>query len=112
MQNAPVELLWEFPIQPKLTHSILLGLQNGDELNFGVGEFWSYFFPFEKKRAEFEELIDHWVTGTARVIPKPGILIQTQMLQIFENGVWNTTYARKSVTWRKPHSIVLTNLSN
>lgn len=43
--DAPVEVLWTFPEQPKLSMPITLGLQNLDELNFGVSDFWSYFFP-------------------------------------------------------------------
>jgi hypothetical protein len=107
--DAPVELLWEFPIQPKLSHLIVLGLQNNDELNFGVGDFWSYFFPFEEKQIEFEKIIDKWVEGAARIVPKPGILIQGQELQTLENGAWNTAYAARSLSWRKCPSAILTN---
>jgi hypothetical protein len=37
--DAPIEVLWKFPIQPKLTLPVSLGLQNRDELNFGVPGF-------------------------------------------------------------------------
>ena len=107
--NAPVELLWTFPVQSKLTHPIVLGLQNNDELNFGVGGFWSYFFPFEDKHVEFEKVIDKWVEGNARIISMAGILIQTLELQVLENGRWNTAYAAKSLALRKSPPITLTN---
>jgi hypothetical protein len=45
--GVPMEVCWTFPRQPKLSMPLTLGLQNGDELNFGVSDFWSYFFPFE-----------------------------------------------------------------
>lgn len=106
--NAPVELLWEFPIQPKLKHRIALALQNNDELNFGVGEFWSYFFPFEDKQAEFERVLESWIVGSARIVSKAGILIQTLELQMFEEGRWNTAYAARSLSIRKPR-VFLTN---
>jgi hypothetical protein len=108
--DSPIELLWEFPIQPKLRQKIVLGLQNADELNFGVGDFWSYFFPFEEKRTEFETIIDSWVQGNARIVRKPGIFIQTQELQIFENDAWNTAYAAKSLTWHRFPPDILTNV--
>ena len=108
--NAPVELLWEFPVQSKLTHRIVLCLQNNDELNFGVGGFWSYFFPFEDKHVEFEKVIDKWVEGNARIVSRAGVLIQTLELQVLENGHWNTAYAAKSLALRKPPSVTLTNV--
>lgn len=37
--DAPIEMLWEFPEQRGLSLPITLGLQNGDELNFGVVDF-------------------------------------------------------------------------
>lgn len=45
-QKAPVEVLWRFPKQEQLSVPIVLALQNNDELNFGVADFWSYLFPF------------------------------------------------------------------
>jgi hypothetical protein len=42
-------------------------LQNNDELNFGVSGFWSYFFPFPKVAVKFEEILDAWIEGRARI---------------------------------------------
>lgn len=109
VQDAPVEVLWEFPVQPGLSHRIVLGLQNNDELNFGVGGFWSYFFPFAEKQAEFETVIDKWIEGAARIVPKSGILSQTLELQVLEEGNWTTAYAACSLTLRKPAPEILTN---
>ena len=110
--NAPVEVMWEFPVQPKLSHRIVLSLQNNDELNFGVGAFWSYFFPFEEKRVEFEVIIDKWFEGTARVIPKPGVLTHALELQVLENGTWNSVYPARSLGWQKSPKTMLTNNPN
>jgi len=52
--DAPIEVLWEFPEQQGLSFPVTLGLQNGDELNFGVADFWSSFFPFERSASTFE----------------------------------------------------------
>lgn len=59
--GVPTEVCWTFPEQPKLSMPLTLGLQNCDELNFGVSDFWSYFFPFEDVAEEFERAIDAWV---------------------------------------------------
>jgi len=59
--DAPVEVLWEFPIQTGLSLPLTLGLQNNDELNFGVPGFWSYFFPFPRIAEEFESCLDAWL---------------------------------------------------
>lgn len=107
--GAPIEVLWEFPIQHKLRRSIVLGLQNGDELNFGVGDFWAYFFPFDTRRVEFERVIDMWVEGDARIISKTGFLLRGLQLQTFENGVWSTAYKASSLSWHKRPPVILTN---
>ena len=61
--NAPIELLMEMPKQQGLDFPITLGLQNGDELNIGVNAFWSYFFPFEEKKALVEQSISDLIRG-------------------------------------------------
>jgi hypothetical protein len=100
--QAEVELLWSFPVQPKLIQSITLGLQNWDELNFGVERFWSYFFPFEDVAERFEFILDAWVEGRARI----GIVgLGGRMLQLEENGVWQIAYSANIFlpAWRKPN---------
>lgn len=37
--DAPIEVLWTFPRQDGLSMPVTLGLQNIDELNFGVADF-------------------------------------------------------------------------
>ena len=82
-----------------------LGLQNGDELNLGVSDFWSYFFPFEEVAAEFERILDAWVTGEARVaITGPW----GRVLQLREGGRWKSVYGDNRIlpVWREPKHTV------
>ncbi len=99
--QAGFELLWNFPVQPKLAQLITLGLQNGDELNFGVERFWSYFFPFEDVAERFEFILDSWVEDRARVAV---VGLGGRKLQLKENGVWQTAYSADVFfpSWRKP----------
>jgi hypothetical protein len=62
-----VELLMRVPPQPGLSFELMLGLQNGDELNIGFERFWSYFFPFERKRDLVVSLLNGIVTGGCRL---------------------------------------------
>jgi hypothetical protein len=110
--HAPVEVMWEFPVQPKLSLRIVLALQNNDELNFGVGNFWSYFFPFEKKQIEFEKIIDKWVEGAARIVPKSGIFTQALELQLLEDGGWKSVYSANSIRWRRFPGTAVSNVLN
>jgi hypothetical protein len=64
---------------------------------------------FEKKQIEFERIIDKWIEGVARIIPKPGFLIQALELQILENGAWKSVYAAKSPGWKQAPKTTLTN---
>lgn len=100
-----VDLLWTFPVQPKLALELTLGLQNLDELNFGVEQFWSYFFPFEQAAERFELILNAWVEGQARVavVGRRG-----RLLQLKENGSWKTAYSAGVLfpSWRKPSQFI------
>jgi hypothetical protein len=87
--GGPIEVCWTFPEQPKLSMPLTLGLQNCDELNFGVSDFWSYFFPFEDVAEEFERAIDAWVTGDARIAVTG---FRSHLLQVREGSRWKTVY--------------------
>lgn len=89
VEIAPMEVCWTFPEQPKLSMSLTLGLQNADELNFGVSDFWSYFFPFEDVSDEFERILDAWVEGNARIAITG---LRSRLLQMREHGRWRTVY--------------------
>ena len=87
-EAAPVEVCWRFPVQEHLSVPITLALQNGDEINFCVAEFWSYFFPFPKVAGEFDGILDAWAAGKARVVTG----IWGSSLQVFDAGHWKTVY--------------------
>ncbi|MEI9927881.1 MAG: hypothetical protein WDN44_09450 [Sphingomonas sp.] len=87
--GEPMEVCWTFPQQPKLSMSLVLGLQNSDELNFGVSDFWSFFFPFEDVAENFEHILDAWVVGDARVA-RTGF--RSRLLQVREGSRWKTVY--------------------
>jgi hypothetical protein len=61
------ELIWKLPIQHGLSVPMMLGLQNDDELNLGIGDFWSYIFPFPKVQHDFRRLAIGFVEGRCRV---------------------------------------------
>jgi hypothetical protein len=87
--DAPMEVLWTLPAQARLSMPLTFGLQNGDELNFGVGDFWSYFFPFDERAAIFERVVDAWIEGRARVVH---VRLGGRALQLEEDGIWKTVY--------------------
>lgn len=104
--DVPIEVFWEFPEQPKLSLPLSLGLQNGDELNFGVSDFWSYFFPFPTVAEHFESILDAWVEGRARV-GKTGR--RSRILQVRKDDVWETVYGAGGCIWPfrgKPRAFV------
>jgi hypothetical protein len=92
--GVPMDVCWKFPAQPKLSMPLTLGLQNSDELNFGVWDLWSYFFPFEKVSQNFERILDAWVAGDARVLVLRG---RARLLQVRERENWKTVYRADGV---------------
>ena len=105
--SVHMEVWWTFPVQPGLSTPITLGLQNLDELNFGVDEFWSSFFPFDRVPAEFERVIDAWVDGRARVAVTGR---HTGRLQLREGGRWTTVYSAEgclSLFRRRPKGFLI-----
>ncbi len=60
-------ILWEFLKQDGLSRPIVIALSNFDELNFGVADFWSYFFPFEDVQEQFRVILTLWMQGNARI---------------------------------------------
>jgi hypothetical protein len=83
-----VDVLWTFPVQSKLALPVTLCLR-GDELNFGVEKFWSYYFPFEQAAERFDQTLNMWIKGDARIaiVGKTG-----RLLQVSEGSSWRTIY--------------------
>jgi hypothetical protein len=105
--TGPVEVWWTFPEQERLSLPVVLALQNNDELNFGVGDFWSYFFPFENVVEEFELAFDAWVAGNARIA---GISPWTDALQVKRDHAWQTIYRATGLLPRFKRRPVIQNL--
>ena len=104
--DAPIEVMWEFPEQPKLSLPIILGLQNLDELNFGVSDFWSYFFPFPDVAEHFESILDAWVKGEARMGTTGR---HSRILQVRKDELWETVYSAGGCLYpfqRKPRNFI------
>lgn len=104
--EVPMELCWTFPVQPGLSMPITLGLQNLDELNFGVGEFWSYFFPFDDVAPRFEGFIDAWIEGDARVAMTGR---SSGWLQVRDGVSWKTVYSANPSFFRRRPKVFLIN---
>lgn len=101
-RGVPMELLWAFPVQPHLSRPITLGLQNLDELNFGVGDLWTYFFPFPDHAERFEQIVGSWIEGNGRVAVTGG---KSCNLQLLEGAVWKTVYSQNGCIcffWMSP----------
>ncbi len=88
-----IELLMRVPRQRGLSFELTLGLQNGDQLNIGVGEFWSHFFPFEKVRPLVSSVLDGLVTGDCRLVThtRRGRVIK-RVLEQRAHGTWRAIY--------------------
>jgi hypothetical protein len=107
-RDAPIEVLWRFPVQTKLSHKIALGLQNNDELNLGVCEFWSFLFPFPKVSGDFAQMIDAWVEGRARIVRRQRFLrpLSTSRFEIHDGKEWRVAYRQYGGGWSRPESII------
>lgn len=101
-RGVPMEVLWSFPVQPHLSRPITLGLQNLDELNFGVGDLWTYFFPFPDHAERFEQIVGSWIEGNGRVAVTGS---KSCNLQLLEGAVWKTVYSQNGCIcffWMSP----------
>ena len=97
--DAPVEVMWHIPAQNGLSLPLTLGLQNWDELNLGVEDFWSYFFPFDDVAEQFELILDRWVAGDARV----GITGKRgRILQLRDGDEWKAVYKASTLPFFTP----------
>jgi hypothetical protein len=62
--NADGDVFFVFPKQANLMFDMTLGLQNGDEANIGINDFWSYIFPYQDSVRFLQETIEGLVKGT------------------------------------------------
>src|SRR5260370_113658 len=89
--DAPVEVMWEFPTQKRLSLPLTSGLQNNGELNFGVPGFRSYFFPFPRIAEEFESCFDAWLLRQARIVRRRRFaqIVSSSILEVCKDGEWS-----------------------
>jgi hypothetical protein len=87
-----------FPAQPGLRQKVILGLQNGDELNFGVDQFWSAMFPYPEKFMEFNRILDAWMEGDARILIYRWC--RGMELQLRSDERWQTVYRANGYPFR------------
>lgn len=81
------------PIQDRLSFKLVLGLQNGDEINIGIDEFWSYFFPFTSVDTHVGSILDGLVTGEIRIATYRQLGRDiSRDLEKLTTGVWTRVY--------------------
>ncbi len=83
--------------------AVTLGLQNGDELCFGVDGFRSYFFPFGEIKGVFEKAVAGWFTGQTRLAYywRGKRLVKIYLQVKLKNGKWQRIYTEYK-TWFLP----------
>ena len=92
--QSNIELLMTVPKQSGLSFDLTLGLQNLDELNIGIGRFWSYFFPYQSKANEVDFILDGIVYGACRLRKlKQFGKIRRQYLEVKREEKWEAAYA-------------------
>ncbi len=97
IDNAPIELMMRLSKQPGLSFELTLALQNGDELNIGFEKFWSYFFPYEKKRRIVLDALDAIASGDCRLAihtQRGGVV--RRVLEKLSDGLWQPIYVAHS----------------
>ena len=109
--DAPIEVCWKFPVQEKLIYPLTLGLQNLDELNFGLPGFWSFVFPFPDVAKKFENWIDAWAVGEARVVHRRRLLkfSSVSKLEVFTAGDWSAVAEYRAlggISWPHPNFVI------
>lgn len=102
IEEPNIELLMSVPRQPGLSFDLELGLQNDDEVNIGFEGFWSYIFPFEKRREHVDRILDGLMAGDARLATHRqfGRWPAGRVLELRESdGTWRPVY------WDSPFKI-------
>ena len=106
---ASVELSIDIPVQPGLTYAVHLNLQNGDELHFGVGNFWLEWFPCtDPSRVEaYIDAVSGYLSGRYRILEhyRGKKCTKAELQKPLESGGWTTigqtSYWRLSLSLQK-----------
>jgi hypothetical protein len=90
-----VELLMRVPKQAGLKFQLTLGLQNIDELNIGINDFWSHFFPYEACKQTVSTALDGLVDGDCRLaIHRQLGRVTRRILEQRRGDEWKTIYTQ------------------
>jgi hypothetical protein len=93
VEQENVELLMVVVVQDRLSFELVLGLQNGDEINIGIGKFWSHFFPFTAELESVSKLLDGLVTGKTRLVThRQFSRVAFRDMEILSEGIWTRGY--------------------
>ncbi|MDJ0921273.1 MAG: hypothetical protein QNI84_09105 [Henriciella sp.] len=96
-EQNDLELLMTIPLQEGLSFELNLGLQNGDEINIGFKDFWSYIFPYPSVKSHVETLLDGIVTGDTRLVTKSQFgRTVSRTLEYLEGDDWAIGYKQIS----------------
>lgn len=88
-----MEVLFIVPIQDRISFELVLGLQNGDEINIGINEFWSYFFPFASVETHVARILNGLATGDIRMATYRQLGRDiSRDLEELTTGVWTRVY--------------------
>ena len=89
----PIEVLCELS-REGWPGKLVLGLQNGDELNFGIDDFWSFFFPFQEVKSLFRKTAAGWLSGRSRLVYfyRGQRLLKIELQVKMEGGSWQRVY--------------------
>ena len=79
---------------------ILLGFQNGDVLNIGIGSFWSSWFPYPDVSEKFESVLSTILENRAaiRTRTKFGRTYRHDLVEIGPEGDLSTLYRCSELT--------------
>lgn len=91
--EKPVEVLCELS-RTDSPNNVVLGLQNGDELNFGVHDFWSFFFPYNDVKSLFRSAVSGWFHGRSRLVYffRGNRLLKIELQVKMKDGGWQRIY--------------------
>ena len=102
-ENDPVEISIVIPVQPGLKHKIWLGLQNNDELSFGVSHLQVEWFPCtDNSRVEgYIAAVTGFITGEWRIVEhfRGDRCIKAQLQKPLRDGRWKTEATHSKLWW-------------
>lgn len=103
--DDPVDMSVILPVQSGLKHRVWLGLQNDDELCFGVGALQGHWFPCteQSKVDAYCETVVGFLSGSFRVLEHyRGSRCVKSQLQRLDGEAWKAVYTHGHLSWPFP----------